>query len=87
MSSASRAASVAARLASVEQSLAEIAVDVDAIRRGVVEVPAGSSVGEWLKALHDAVGQMRVECADARYVARELTSALPPVDTVQPRLL
>ncbi len=83
VSAASRIAAIATRLATVADALATIKGELASID---VETERGALV-QWLSALNDAVEHMQLDCADARFAARELRDVLPGTETVQPRLL
>ena len=47
----------------------------------------GREAAHWIPGLKDTIQRIQLDCADARYAARELRDALPGADALQPRLL
>ena len=73
-----------AKLATIGQATDEALVDVAALARE----GAGESEGaNWLPGLKETLERIQLDCADARYAARELREAASSTDAVQPRLL
>ena len=75
-----------AKLTAIGQAADEALVELTALA-GEEAARGGREASHWIPGLKDAVERIRLECADARYAARELRDALPGADSLQPRLL
>ena len=75
-------AKLAAMSQSADEALAELtALAVEEAARG------GRESAQWIPGLKETIQRIQLDCADARYAARELRDALPGADALQPRLL
>lgn len=83
MGTSERVARLTARLSMLGQTADEALVELKAI---AAEAPGGESA-HWLPGLQEALERIQLDCAEARYAARELRAALPGTDALQPRLL
>lgn len=83
MGTSERVTRLIARLSQLGQAADEAMVEVMGLERDV----AGVEAVHWLPGLKEALERIQLDCAEARYAARELRAALPGTDTLQPRLL
>ncbi|HEU5314828.1 MAG TPA: hypothetical protein VFX49_01875 [Chloroflexota bacterium] len=65
-----------------DEALAELtALAAEEAARG------GREATHWIPGLKETIQRIQLDCADARYAARELRDALPGSEALQPRLL
>jgi hypothetical protein len=76
---------LAARLVALAHALDETLVEVEALSQD--HQPELGDAARWLPPLRDALAQLQLAAAEARFAARELRESLPSPETVQPRLL
>ena len=77
---------LAAKLTAIGQATDEALAELTAL---AVEEAArgGREATHWVPGLKETIERIQLDCADARYAARELRDALPGADALQPRLL
>jgi hypothetical protein len=75
-----------ARLTTIGQAADEALAELTALAAEEA-ARGGREASHWIPGLKETIERMQLECADARYAARELRDALPGADALQPRLL
>jgi hypothetical protein len=82
------AARLLAHLAAIAQAADEAMGDVRTLTGAAIAAAGGAGeVARWLPSIEQALERIQLECADLRFCTKELREALPPADSLQPRLL